>query len=96
MSLLLAHFNGEATSTVVRIEAIGSSPKGQYVALEEYGKNTSTKKIFSRIQIVNLWKDETLKTFEINETESEVQNLDLIRNENKKIAMKYLEKFNIN
>ncbi len=45
------------SGTVQMINALGSSPKGQYVAIEEYGYNAGLKTYYSRIKIMNVWKN---------------------------------------
>lgn len=37
------------------INALGSSPKGQYVALEEYGYHSQKHSYFVQIKILNVW-----------------------------------------
>lgn len=44
----------------VKIHAIGSSTKGQYVAIEEYGQSLDGKKMFSKIQVLNLWSNKSV------------------------------------
>ena len=45
------------SGTMVKIMAIGSSPKGQYVAFEEFGYLDGATVAFSRIRIKNVWKN---------------------------------------
>lgn len=45
------------SSTIQMINALGSSPKGQYVAIEEYGYNSNQKTYYSRIKVMNVWKN---------------------------------------
>lgn len=37
------------------INALGSSPKGQYVALEEYGYHSQKHAYYVEIKILNVW-----------------------------------------
>lgn len=37
------------------INALGSSPKGQYVALEEYGYHSQKHSYYVQIKILNVW-----------------------------------------
>lgn len=38
------------------IDTLGSSPKGQYVALEEYGYKSVSHSYYVRIKVMNVWK----------------------------------------
>lgn len=40
------------------IDTLGSSKKGQFVALEEYGYNPNSRQFYVKIQILNAWKNE--------------------------------------
>lgn len=42
---------------LVNINALGSSPKGQYVAIEESGYKLGSKLPFTRIRVMNMWKN---------------------------------------
>ena len=44
-------------STLVRVKALGASPKGQYIAVEEFGYLDGDKGPYSRIKILNVWKN---------------------------------------
>lgn len=39
-----------------KIDVLGTSPKGQYVAVEEYGYLPSTHMYFVTIRVMNVWK----------------------------------------
>ncbi len=57
MSLALLISGLSWGSTHQMINALGSSPKGQYVAIEEYGYNSGLKTYYSRIKVMNVWKN---------------------------------------
>jgi predicted secreted protein len=40
------------------VDTLGSSPKGQFVALEEYGYRGETHTYYVSIRIMNVWKKE--------------------------------------
>lgn len=40
------------------IDTLGTSPKGQYVALEEYGYKSQSHSYYVRIKVINVWKKE--------------------------------------
>lgn len=39
-----------------RIDVLGTSPKGQFVAVEEYGYRPGTHMYFVTIRVMNVWK----------------------------------------
>lgn len=45
--------------TLVKVRSLGSSYKGKYIALEEYG-HRSENSSFTRIRILDVWEDKTL------------------------------------
>lgn len=51
-------FISSTASAVVhhKVDTLGSSAKGQYIALEEYGQRPDKKAYFVEIKILNLWK----------------------------------------
>lgn len=40
------------------IDTLGSSPKGQFVALEEYGYKAQNHSYYVKIKVMNVWKKE--------------------------------------
>jgi predicted secreted protein len=80
----------------VRIEAIGASPKGQYVAIEEYGFNQGLNTFYSRIRLMNLWKNQdAAPLIEIEKKARHPDDLIRIREEARLQATQQLEKYNI-
>lgn len=83
-------------NTTVSVHPIGSSPKGQYVAFEEFGYLNNSKVPFSKIKIMNVWKQQYVGT-EISVLSSKKRNLNLsqVRAKARKQATKHLKEFNI-
>lgn len=44
------------------IDTLGASPKGQYVALEEYGYKAQTHSYYVKIKFMNVWKQSYVGT----------------------------------
>ncbi|MBY0516529.1 MAG: hypothetical protein K2P81_06450 [Bacteriovoracaceae bacterium] len=83
-------------SPIQMINAIGASPKGQYVAIEEYGYNAGLKTYYSRIKLLNVWKNEyAAPVVELEKGAQRPTDLNKIREKVKKLAAENLEKFNI-
>lgn len=61
LSFLLMTHAGLA-STRQMIDTLGASPKGQYVALEEYGYKLEKHAYYVTIRIMNVWKKEYVGT----------------------------------
>jgi len=81
--------------TLVRVKAIGSSPKGQYVAFEEFGYQNGRKLPFSKIRVMNVWKNKYVETPVVIVGAKEDDRLNQVRARAKQIAEKKLQKFNI-
>lgn len=92
---ILSTFNISDSKAMVRVKALGSSPRGQFVAFEEYGYKNGRKYPFSKIRVMNVWKnkyvDEAIHLIGIEQEE----NLSSVRVKAKKMAIKKLKKFNI-
>lgn len=83
------------SNPLVRIKAIGSSPRGQYVAFEEFGYKNGRKFPYSRIRVMNMWKNRYVDTpVYLIGTEND-DRLNSIRSKAKSLADKKLKKFNI-
>lgn len=56
--LFLFFFVSSTASAVIhhKVDTLGTSAKGQYIALEEYGHRPDKKSYFVEIKILNLWK----------------------------------------
>ena len=83
------------TKTLVRINTIGSSPRGQYVAFEEFGYKDGRKYPYSKIRVMNVWKnryvDDPIQVIGKGQDEK----LDQVRKKAKDLAIKKFAKFNI-
>ena len=85
-----------SAKNMVRIKTLGKSPKGQFVAIEEFGFKNNEKVPYSRIRVVNMWKNKYV-TKPINVTgSSKSKDLKSVRMKAKKLAADQLKKFNIN
>ena len=79
-----------------KIDTIGMSPKGQFIALEEYGYQSENHTYFATIKIMNIWKKEYVgSTIQVELPAHRPKVLDLAREQAKKMAKGELEKFNI-
>ncbi len=79
------------------INALGASPKGQYVAIEEYGYNSGQKTYYSRIKFMNVWKNQYVAPpVEIEEGAVRPSDLARVRDAAKAQASQVLEKLKIN
>ena len=80
---------------LVKIKTLGKSPKGQFIALEEFGFRNNTKVPFSKIRVINVWKNKYVtKTIFVTDPNSEMK-LEQVRAKAKKLAKKQLKAFNI-
>jgi predicted secreted protein len=83
------------SKNLIRVKAIGKSSKGQYIAFEEYGFTNNSKTPFSKIRVMNVWKNKYV-TKEIKVIgPSKNSNLKEVRAKAKKLAKKGLKSFNI-
>lgn len=78
------------------IDTLGSSSKGQFVALEEYGYNPTQRHFYVKIQIMNVWKNEYVsKPIEIKYPAQNQSGLDEARARARRLAKDDLDRFNI-
>ena len=78
------------------IDTLGTSSKGQFVALEEYGYNPAERQFYVKIQIMNAWKNEYVsKPIEIKLPAAGQFGLNEARARAKRLAKDDLIKFNI-
>ena len=83
------------SAAMVKVKALGSFPRGQFVACEEYGHKNSNGHSFSKIRIMNVWKNSYVEDpIQIIGKKGDKE-LGLVRMKAKKIASKRLKKFNI-
>ncbi len=95
-TLAIALFSQVAFSkNLIRVKALGKSSKGQYVAFEEYGFTNNSKTPFSKIRVMNVWKNKYVtKEIKVISTNKN-SNLEEVRAKAKKLAKKDLISFNI-
>jgi hypothetical protein len=92
MGLSCSVFGGQHN----KIDTLGVSKAGQFVALEEYGYKPSNHSYFVTIKIINVWTEEYVGSqFEVEESALQPLNLNLARAKAKKLASEELKKFNI-
>ncbi|MEE2670751.1 MAG: hypothetical protein VYA54_03530 [Bdellovibrionota bacterium] len=95
--LLTALFvsQGVSAKTLVRINAIGASPRGQYVAFEEFGYKEGRKTPYSKIRVMNVWKNKYVEEpVQVIGTKKE-EKLEEVRKKAKDLALRKFKKFNI-
>ena len=80
---------------MIKVKAIGSSPKGQYVAFEEYGFKNGQTIPFSKIRVMNVWKGKYVEVPVHIIGTNEDSRLTSIRVKAKEMAKKKLKKFDI-
>ena len=80
---------------LVRVMAIGSSPRGQYVAFEEFGYQNGRKAPFSKIRVMNMWKNEYVTNPVFVTGSRDDESLGEIRGKAKSQAVAQLKQFNI-
>ena len=80
---------------LVRVMAIGSSPRGQFVAFEEFGYQNGRKIPYSKIRVMNMWQNKyvTEAVFVIGDKDDD--KLALVRVKAKSQAVTQFKQFNI-
>ena len=79
-----------------KIDTLGMSKAGQFVALEEYGYKANTHTYFVTIKILNVWTKEYVgSTVEVEEPALSPVNLNQAREKAKKLASDDMNKFKI-
>ena len=78
------------------IDTLGASPKGQFVAVEEYGYKSTNHSYYVRIKVMNVWKKEYVgKQIEVELPAHRPVYLEKARNKAKILAQDELTKFQI-
>lgn len=78
------------------IDSLGQSPKGQYVALEEYGYKNDKHIYYVEIKIINVWTKEYVgSAVNVEEPAHRPEFLKKARVKAKALAQDQLKKFNI-
>ena len=79
-----------------KIDTLGMSKAGQFVALEEYGYKANTHSYFVTIKIINVWTKEYVgSTVVVVEPAHRPVNLIMARAKAKKLASADLQRFKI-
>lgn len=79
-----------------KIDTLGTSKAGQFVALEEYGYRAHTHSYFVTIKIINVWTKEYVgSTIEVVEPALRPVNLNQARQRAKNLASENLRRFKI-
>lgn len=79
-----------------KIDTLGMSKAGQFVALEEYGYKKQTHSYFVAIKIINVWTKEYVgKTVEVEEPALNPRKLNYARAKAKMMASDDLKRFKI-
>tara|TARA_Y100000385_G_C12721364_1_gene478798 strand:+ start:41 stop:349 length:309 start_codon:yes stop_codon:yes gene_type:complete len=95
LSLFLLGSLSANAKNLIRVKTLGKSPKGQFIAFEEFGFKNDAKVPFSKIRVMNVWKDKyVIKTIYVTDPKNEMK-LHQIRAKAKKLANKQLKAFNI-
>lgn len=80
-----------------KIDTLGISSKGQFVAFEEYGYKADVHSYYARVKIINVWKNEYVgESFEVSLPAHRPMVLEKVRQQVKILAQDQLKKFNIN
>lgn len=95
-SLFLFGAHQAQGKNMIRVKAIGSSPRGQYVAFEEFGYMNNSKVPFAKIRVKNVWRDKYVDTPISVQADDDNKRLDQVRAKAIDLAKKHLEQFNIN
>jgi predicted secreted protein len=78
------------------IDTLGVSPKGQFVAIEEYGYKVQNHSYYVRIKIMNVWKKEYVgKSVEVELPAHRPVFLEKARSRAKVLAFEELSRFKI-
>ena len=80
--------------SIIKVAPIGSSPKGQYVAFEEFGF-TDDDKAFSKIRLFNTWKGKYVSKVIKIDAKNKSDSLKSVRLKAKRIADKRFVKFDL-
>lgn len=94
--LLLIYCGMAYSSDHHMIDTLGSSSKGQYVALEEYGYKANTHAFYVTIKIMNVWQKEYVgETVQVELPAHRPEYLKKAREKARLLAKDQLEKYYI-
>lgn len=84
------------SATPQKIDVLGTSPKGQFVAVEEYGYRQGTHMYYVTIRVMNVWKKEYVgDTVQIELPASRPYVLKKARSEARELAQNTFKKYQI-
>lgn len=97
LAILILIKSGAALAGQVQvIDTLGSSPKGQYVALEEYGYRQEKHVYYVVVKVMNMWKEEYVgKPLLIEVPAHRPGDLENARKRAKNLAQEILQKYHI-
>lgn len=79
-----------------KVDTLGTSAKGQFIAVEEYGYRSDKQVFFVEIRILNLWKKKVVgDVIRVEEPAHSVNFLQETRQKAKKLAESQLKQFGI-
>lgn len=82
--------------SVVAINPVGASSKGQYVAFEEFGYLKENQAPYAKIRIMNAWKNKYVgKTFLVKSHDKSEKSLEDVRKEAMARAKAYFRRYHI-
>ena len=80
--------------SLIKVQSLGSSYKGKYIAVEEYGYRSNNVP-YARIRVIDVWKDKEMLEVEVK-PENSNYSLSQIRERNRREARKKVKKYKIN
>jgi len=94
--IMLSIFGVAQASQHQHMGSIGSSAKGQFIALEEYGYKPESHSYYVSIRIINVWTSEDVGTIvEVETPAKETRFLQVARQKAKDLAKSQMTKFKI-
>lgn len=95
VTLFILTISAANAGNMIKVRALGASPKGQFIAFEEFGYLEGNDRPFSKIRVKNVWKDHYVdRPVKVVSEEGEME-LDQVRAKARSLAKKKLEEFNI-
>lgn len=76
------------------IDTLGTSKKGQFVAVEEYGYNKARHSYYVNIRIINVWKSEdVIQPITVEEPALKPGGLQRAREKARNLSQEFLSKY---
>ena len=79
--------------SLVKVQSLGSSYKGKYIAIEEYGYRAGNIP-YARIRVIDVWKDKEMVKIEANSSGAN-PSLSELRQKNRTQARSKVKKYKI-